>query len=116
MPDQAHSLSFQARMGGRLRRLALLLLGSLLLGMVVLASPVGRVVDKALSSHFAQMNRRREHHHLTRLDVAECQVLYNGIAIAGRIVSPEGGQIVWHYLHGKGEALLLDSDYLQTSP
>lgn len=103
-------------MGGRLRRLALLLLGSLLFGMVVLASPVGRVIDKILSSHFAQMNRRRENNRLNKLDVAECQVLYYGIALAGRFVSPEGSAIVSGYLHGQGRDLWLDSSYLRTSP
>ena len=116
MPDQAHSRSIQARMGVRLRQLALLLLGSLLLVTVILASPLGRTVDRALSIHFAQMNQRREHNHLTRLDVAECQVLYNSIALAGRLVSPEGGAIVWHYLHGHGTDLRLNASYLKTSP
>lgn len=87
-----------------------------MLGIIVLASPLGRVVDKKLSVHFEQINQRREHHQLTWLDGVECQVLYNGIALAGRLVSPEGGAIVWHYLHGQGQDLWLNSDYLQTSP
>lgn len=82
----------------------------------MLASPLGRVVDRAVSAHFERVNQHRERHALTWLDGVECQFLYNGIALAGRIVSPEGGQIVWHYLHGKGRDLWLDSDYLQTSP
>ena len=49
-------------------------------------------------------------------DGVECQVLYNSIALAGRLVSPEGGAIVYHYLHGNGQDLWLDNSYLQTSP
>lgn len=116
MPVQSPSSVFQARTGRRLRQLVLLALGSTLLGIGVLASPLGRVVDRGLSAHFEQVNQRRQQHRLSGLDVIECQLLYNSIALAGRLVSPEGGAIVFHYLHGKGQDLWLDSDYLQTSP
>lgn len=111
MPTSTHF-----RLRTRLRQLTLLALGSVVLGVIVLASPLGRVIDKELSLHFQRVNQHREHHQFTWLDGVECQVLYNSIALAGRIVSPEGGQIVWHYLHGKGQDLWLDSDYLQTCP
>lgn len=100
----------------RLRRFGLLVVGSSLLIIVILASPLGRVIDRNLSAHFEQVNQRREHHQLSTLDVVECQLLYNAITIAGRIVSPEAGAIVHHYLYGKGKDLWLDSSYLQTSP
>ncbi|RZK28183.1 MAG: hypothetical protein EOO61_22420, partial [Hymenobacter sp.] len=85
-------------------------------GIALLASPLGRIVDRHLSAHFERVNYRREHNQLTKLDVVECQLLYNSIAIAGRIVSPEAGAIVWAYLHNEGKDLWLDSGYLQTSP
>jgi hypothetical protein len=94
----------------------LVLLGSLLLGMVILASPAGRVMDKGLSAHFQQINQRRQQHLLSELDVIECQVIFNSIAFAGRLVSPEAGAIVSQYLYGKGKDLWLDGSYLQTSP
>jgi hypothetical protein len=113
---KAPTAFLRLRRGSRLRQLALFGLGGLLLGIVVLASPLGRIVDRGLSSHFEHVNQRREQHRLTWLDGVECQVLYNSIALAGRLVSPEGGAIVWHYLHGKGQDLWLDNSYLQTSP
>lgn len=116
MPVQPPFSLFRTRTGRWLRQLALLALGSALLGIGILASPLGRVVDRGLSSHFEEVNRRRQAHRLSRLDVIECQLLYNSIALAGRLVSPEGGAIVFHYLHGNGQHLWLDSDYLQTSP
>jgi hypothetical protein len=116
LPTPARRSSFRARLGVRIRQLALLTLGSAILGVIVLASPLGRQIDKGISTHFERVNQRREHHQLTWLDGVECQVLYNGIALAGRFVSPEGGAIVWHYLYGQGRDLWLDGDYLQTSP
>lgn len=116
VPAKAPTAFLRLRRGGILRRLALFGLGSLLLSIVVLASPLGRIVDRNLAAHFEHANQRREQHRLTWLDGVECQVLYNSIALAGRLVSPEGGAIVWHYLHGKGQDLWLDNSYLKTSP
>jgi hypothetical protein len=62
------------------------------------------------------MNERREQHRLSWWDGIQCQVLYNGIATAGRLVAPEAGQVIWHYLHGHGTDLWLDSNYICTSP
>jgi hypothetical protein len=99
-----------------LRRIVLVIVTSIVAGIALLASPLGRIVDRHLSGHFERINHRREHHQLTRLDIVECQLLYNSIAIAGRIVSPEAGAIVWAYLHNEGKDLWLDNGYLQTSP
>jgi hypothetical protein len=99
-----------------LRRIVLISITGSAVGIALLASPLGRIVDRQLSSHFQRVNYRREHHQLTRLDIVECQLLYNSIAIAGRTVSPEAGAIVWAYLHNEGKDLWLDSSYLQTSP
>ena len=99
-----------------LRRLLLLPTGGILLTTLIVASPLGRVFDKSLSIHFERMNQRREQHQFTRLDMIECEMLYNSISVLGRLVSPEAGKIVYHYLHGQGEDLWLDSEYLQTSP
>jgi hypothetical protein len=116
VPAKAPTAFLRLRRGGRLRQLALFGLGGLLLGIVILASPIGRIVDRGLSSHFEHVNQRREQHRLTWLDGVECQALYNGITLAGRFVSPEGGAIVHHYLYGNGKDLWLDNSYLQTSP
>lgn len=85
------------------------------LGVLVVASPVGRVLDRQLSAHFSNMNERRARHRLTWADGVQCLVLYNSIAIVGRLESPEGGAVVWHYLHGGGADMWLDSSYLRTS-
>jgi hypothetical protein len=98
-----------------LRRIVLVIITGIVAGIALLVSPLGRIIDRHLSTHFERVNYRREHHKLSKLDIVECQFLYNSIAIAGRIVSPEAGAIVWHYLYGKGD-LWLDNSYLQTSP
>ena len=113
---KAPTAFFRLRPGGRQRQLILVGLGGLLLGVVVLASPLGRIVDRELSAHFERVNQKRMQRQMSWLDGVECQVLYNGIALAGRLVSPEGGAIVYHYLYGNGQDLWLDNSYLKTSP
>lgn len=98
-----------------MRRVVLLVLGSALLSIGVLASPLGRLIDRRVSAHFVRVNQRRAEHRLTTCDTIECLGLYHGIALVGRVVSSKGGAIVWHYLHGKGD-LDLDSSYLRKSP
>ena len=72
--------------------------------------------DRALTAHFITMNQRREQHMLSWWDGIQCKMLYNGIATVGRVVSPEAGQIIRHYLHGQGTDLWLSPDYIRTSP
>ncbi|AIZ63734.1 hypothetical protein PK28_08565 [Hymenobacter sp. DG25B] len=84
--------------------------------LTILASPLGRDIDQVITDHFRHMNERRVAHRLTRMDVLECKVLFHAIAFAGRLVSQEGGTVVWHYLHGGGKDLWLDSTYLSQSP
>ena len=83
---------------------------------VLLASPLERFIDRGLTAHFVAMNQRREQRHLSWLDGVQCKVLYTCIATGGRMISPEAGQIVWHYLHGKGADLWLSPGYIRTSP
>lgn len=82
----------------------------------LLASPVGRSIDRGITAHFVSMNQRREQHQLSWWDGIQCQILYTSIAIGGRVVSPEAGQIIWHYLYGHGTDLWLSPDYIRTSP
>ena len=77
-----------------------------LLLLLLLTSPLGRVVDQRLTNHFRYLNARREQHQFTWLNGVECHLLYNIIAIAGRIISPEGGAIIWGYLYGEGADLV----------
>lgn len=100
----------------KLVRLILLGVSTSLVLLVVLASPAGRVIDRQITAHFKRVNQRREQHQLNWLDGAECYVLYHSIAVAGRLVAPEAGAIVSHYLDGNGRDLWLDSSYLRTSP
>ena len=83
---------------------------------VLLASPVRRLIDRRLTAHFVAMNQRREQHLLSWWDGIECQLLYTSIASGGRMVSPEAGQIIWHYMHEQGADLWLNPDYIRTSP
>ena len=83
---------------------------------LLLASPLGRLVDQGLTAHFAAMNQRREQQQLTWWDGIQCQLLYTGIAGGGRLFFPEGGEIIWHYLHGHGSDLWLSPDYIRASP
>ena len=98
------------------KRVGLFILLALTLGAVVVASPLGRVIDRQLTAHFRQMNERRASHRLSWGDGMVCQVLYTGIALGGRALSPEGGKVIWHYLHGQGKDLLLSPNYIKTSP
>ena len=82
----------------------------------VVASPIGRAIDRHLTVHFRQMNERREKNRLSWADGVQCRLLYTGIALGGRLLSPEGGQVTWHYLHGEGKDLWLSPDYIQQSP
>jgi len=82
----------------------------------LLASSVGRSIDRGLTAHFVAMNQRREQHLLSWWDGIQCHALYTSIATGGRVVSPEAGQIIWHYMHGQGADLWLNPDYIRTSP
>lgn len=82
----------------------------------VFASPVGRVVDRKLTAHYRVLNQRRVNHRLTLFDGVECRLLYTSIAFGGRLISPEGGAVVTHYLHGEGKDLWLDAEYIRRSP
>ena len=99
-----------------LKRVCLGIVLAAALVVVVVASPIGRVMDRHLTAHFRQMNERRERHRMSWADGIQCRLLYTGIALGGRLLSPEGGQVIWHYLHGEGKDLWLRSDYIQTSP
>ena len=102
---------------GRILRTCILCLVGCALGAgVLLASPVGRCIDQRLTAHFAAMNTRRVEKRLTWFDGVQCHLLYNGIAVGGRVVSREGGQVIWSYLHGCGRDLRLRPDYMKTSP
>lgn len=65
LPTSAHPSCFRGRIGTRLLQLALLALGSAVLCVIVLASPLGRVVDKGVDAHFERVNYRRENYKLT---------------------------------------------------
>lgn len=81
----------------------------------VVASPLGRVMDRQLTAHFRQMNERRIQQRLTWVDGVQCRLLYNGIALIGRLLFPEGGAVIWNYLHGQGKDLWLSPDYIRGS-
>ena len=115
-PKICPSIGFMSRVK-RIVHTSLLIVSSLLVSAVILlASPLGRVIDRALTMHFIAMNGRRAHHRLSRWDGIQCQLLYNSIATGGRLISPEAGQIIWHYFHGHGSDLWLNSDYIRKSP
>lgn len=83
---------------------------------LVLISPVGRKADRLATTHLKNINERRINHRLAWLDVAECFVIFHSIAIVGRVVAPEASKVLWHYLHGGGDTLQLDHDYIRHSP
>lgn len=90
--------------------------GALFVTLLLLASPAGRFFDRALTEHFIAMNQRREQHRLSSWDGMQCQLLYASVATCGRVVSPEGGQVIWHYLCGRGTDLWLSPNYIRMSP
>ena len=64
----------------------------LVLGAVV-ASPIGRALDKGLTAHFIALNQRRADGGLSGFDVVECRLLYTALALGGMWVYPEGGNL-----------------------
>ena len=87
----------------------------LVLGAVV-ASPIGRALDKGLTAHFIALNQRRADGGLSGFDVVECRLLYTALALGGMWVYPEGGKVLLTYIRGNGQDLWLDSGYIQRSP
>jgi hypothetical protein len=101
--------------GRKLRKIGIWCALGFATGVILIASPLGRLMDRQLTVHFRQMNERREGHRLTWADGVQCRVLYNGIALGGRLLSPEGGAVIYHYLYGEGKDLWLSPDYIQRS-
>ena len=87
-----------------------------LLVVLVLWSPVGRLVERAVDAHLAGMHRRQLADRNTALDRWECRLLYGGIVTLGGLRYPEGAAVIDHYLHGGGRDLRLASDYIRRSP
>ena len=87
-----------------------------LLVVLVLWSPVGRLVERAVDAHLAGMHRRQQADRNTALDRWECRLLYGGIVTLGGLRYPEGAAVIDHYLHGGGRDLRLASDYIRRSP
>jgi hypothetical protein len=83
---------------------------------LLLVSPAGRVIDQQLTAHFLALNQRRDEQHLGWLDGVEVYLLYHGIVVGGQLISQDGGQVLWHYLHGGGTDLWLNSSRIRTSP
>lgn len=87
-----------------------------LLVVLVLWSPVGRLVERAVDAHLAGMHRRQLADQNTALDRWQCRLLYGGIVTLGGLRYPEGAAVIDHYLHGGGRDLQLASDYIRRSP
>ncbi|TGE06096.1 hypothetical protein [Hymenobacter fodinae] len=84
----------------------------------MLATPAGRVFDRAVSAHFNWLAvRYLRTGKLTWGERVQLIALYKLIALGGHIISPEGGAIIRHYLwEGKGRDLHLDSAHIRSSP
>ena len=87
-----------------------------LLVVLVLWSPVGRLVERGVDAHLAGMHRRQLANRNTALDRWQCRLLYGGIVTLGGLRYPEGAAVIDHYLHGGGRDLQLASDYICRSP
>jgi hypothetical protein len=94
------------------RRLTLGLAATVLL----LLSPAGRLLERAVDAHLTGMHRRHLAGRSTGLDVWQCRVLYGAIGHMGGLCYPEAGAIIRHYLAGSGRDLWLPADYLRRSP
>lgn len=92
------------------------LIGGVVGAGLLLLSPAGRVLDQELTTHFQALNQRRASQNLSWFDGMECHLLYTSIALGGRLLAPEGGKVLWHYLHGRGKDLRLSPEYIKTSP
>ena len=87
-----------------------------LLVVLVLWSPVGRLVERTVDAHLAGMNRRQLANRNMALDRWQCRLLYDGIITLSGLRYPEGAAFIDHYLHGGGRDLRLASDYIRRSP
>ncbi|MDF7812864.1 hypothetical protein [Hymenobacter sp. YC55] len=98
-----------------------LMLGSLVcigLFIAMLATPLGRVFDRAISGHYNGMTvRYLRDGKLSWGERVQFIALYKLIAYAGYVVSPEGSAVISHFLwEGKGKDLYLTNTYIRTSP
>ncbi|KAA9338433.1 hypothetical protein F0P96_06265 [Hymenobacter busanensis] len=102
------------------RRLSRITAGCLLGGslvVAVLASPLGRMFDRAVSQHLDRIYARfLSTGRLDATDRVQCMLLYKTLAAGGHVVSPEGAAILTHYLAGSGTELRLSNSYIRTSP
>ena len=87
-----------------------------LLVILVLWSPVGRLMERGIDAHLAGMHRRQLANRNTSLDRGLCRLLYGGIVTLGGLRYPEGAAVIDHYLHGGGQDLHLASEYIRRSP
>ena len=88
----------------------------ILVTVLLLASPLGRVVESAVNADLAGMHQRQLANQSTSFDRLQCRVLYGSIVWLGGLRYPEGAAIIDHYLHGGGRDLYLPADYIRHSP
>lgn len=90
--------------------------GVLLVTLLLLASPLGRVVEGAVNADLAGMHQRQLTSQNTAFDRLQCRLLYGSIVWLGGLRYPEGAAIIDHYLHGGGSDLYLPAGYIRRSP
>lgn len=93
-----------------------LLPGLLLVGLLLLLSPAGRLLERAVDGHLTAMHRRHLAGRSTPADYWQCRLLYGAIGHLGGLRYPEAGAIITHYLGGSGRDLWLPAGYLRRSP
>jgi hypothetical protein len=87
-----------------------------LLGSLLLWSPIGRLLERGVDAHLARMHQRQLANQTTNWDYLQCRLLYGSIVTFGRLAYPEGSAILAHYLQGNGRPLTLPAGYLRNSP
>jgi hypothetical protein len=83
---------------------------------IIMISPLGRIVEKGINLHLMSINNRLHSNDLTMLDKLECKLLYGGIIVAGKFISPEGFETLNHYINGYGSDYFLDPGYIKELP
>jgi hypothetical protein len=85
-------------------------------GVIMMISPVGRIIERGINLHLMSINNRLHTNSLTTMDKLQCRFIYGSIILGGKFIFPEGSEMLDQYINGNGEDHYIDADYIKTSP